>query len=304
MKGWNLIILITFTMGSNPVIFGQADTLPRLSLSKIAHVNQSDTYITFPGDIGNLEPLTFEANINPNFVIRQREDSRMMAVLTPQFMVRMLNKPSYPIRTPSYIPQISLYYLLGTKELEHHTTIFGRIAHHSNGQDGEYYLEDENGAKEINLQTGNFSTNFFEIGFIDTSYGFNKEAIRFIKSSIEIHPRSWMSKEQHGSYSGLRWRTSFIAYRLPWDKALFSKSRTARFSVKAETTWLFDSVNDWNFFNAKRFIGTLGFYYHPEFLEDIGFFARFYHGQDYYNIHFQHQLSMIQFGLMTEILRF
>ena len=41
-----------------------------------------------------------------------------------------------------------------------------------------------------------------------------------------------------------------------------------------------------------------------KFLEDIGFFAQVYHGSDYYNIYFDHQLSVIRFGIMTEILRF
>lgn len=89
-------------------IFAQqpTDTLPRLDLAKIAHINQSDSYITFPTDIGNLEPLLFEANLNPNFVVRKRADSRLMMVLTPQITIRMFNEESYPVKTPSYIPQL------------------------------------------------------------------------------------------------------------------------------------------------------------------------------------------------------
>jgi len=33
-------------------------------------------------------------------------------------------------------------------------------------------------------------------------------------------------------------------------------------------------------------------------------FVQLYHGYDYYNINYQHQMSIIRFGLMTEILRF
>ena len=43
-----------------------ADSLPQLDLYKIALVNQTDSYITFPIDIGNIEPLMFEANVNPS----------------------------------------------------------------------------------------------------------------------------------------------------------------------------------------------------------------------------------------------
>ena len=285
----------------------QSDTLPRLTLAKIAYVNQSDSYITFPGDIGNMEPLIFEANLNPNFVVRKRQDSRLMAVLTPQITIRMYNEDSYPVKTPSYIPQLSLYYLFGYPGLPHHTTIYGRIAHHSNGQAGSFYLKDELSEEKkpiINVESGNFSTNFFEIGFIDTSYGDKNNAVKFFKSSLEIHPKSWMLDQLHGQYSGFRWHNSFYAYKLPLDKTVFSKDRRANFSMKIETTWMLDSVNDWDTFDTERFSGALTFYYHPGFLEDLGFFVRLYHGRDYYNIYFEHQLDVIQFGIMTEILRF
>lgn len=278
----------------------QTDTLPRLNLTKIAHINQSDSYITFPTDIGNIEPLMFEANLNPNFVVRKRADTRLMMVLTPQITIRMFNEESYPVKTPSYIPQLSLYYLFGYPELAHHTTLFGRIAHHSNGQDGSFYNSDST----INLQSGNFATNFFEIGFIDTSYGAKVNAVKFFKSSLEIHPKSWMLDELRGQYSGLRWHNSFFVYKLPLDRGFFSEKRKANFSVKIETTWMLDNINDWKTFDTNRFSGAFTFYYHPKFLEDIGFFIKFYHGLDYYNIYFEHQLDIIRFGLMTEILRF
>ncbi len=284
-----------------------ADTLPRLTLAKIAHVNQSDSYITFTDGIGNLEPLIFEANINPNFVVRKREDSRLMMVLTPQITLRMYNENSYPVKTPSYIPQLSLYYLFGSTKLTHHTTLYARLAHHSNGQDGSFYVKDEEWDAQnpkINVETGNFSTNFFEIGFIDTSYGPNKSAVKFFKTSLEIHPKSWMWEDLKGQYSAFRWHNSFYAYKLTSDKTIFRKQRKADFSLKIETTWMLDSVNNWDTFDPKRFNGALTFYYHPGFLEEIGFFTRFYHGSDYYNINFQHRLNILLFGLMTEILRF
>lgn len=90
--------------------------LPNLTLDKIALINQSDSYITFPTDIGNIEPLMFEANVNPSFVIRKRKDSKLMAVLKPQITIRMYHEESYPVRTPSYIPQISVYYLANKDE--------------------------------------------------------------------------------------------------------------------------------------------------------------------------------------------
>lgn len=290
-----MLLFLTGILAQSP-----ADTLPRLDLAKIAHINQEDSYITFPTDIGNLEPLMFEANINPNFVVRERKDSKLMMVLTPQIRIRMYNEDSYPVKTPSYIPQLSLYYLLGKTDDLRHITVFGRLAHHSNGQDGDFY----NDYGTINLQTANFSTNFFELGYIATSYSSNLMAVKFYRSSLEVHPRSWMYKELKGQYSGLRWNNSFFVYKLPWDRDVFSENRKANFSLKLEATWMLDSVNDWKTFDKDRFSGALTLYYHPKFLEDIGLFVQFYHGQDYYNIYFRHQLDVIRFGIMTEVLRF
>lgn len=274
------------------------DSLPLLDLSKIALVNQTDSYVTFPTDIGNIDPLIFEANISPSFIIRQRKDSRLMAILTPQVILRMYNKESFPVQTPSYIPQISFYYLMGDKQSKTHNTFFGRVAHHSNGQDGDFY--NENGL--INLKSGNFATNFFEIGFIRTSHSSTLNAIKFFKSSLEVHPRSWMLEELQGQYSGLRWHNTFSAFKLPFIKS--NNKNNPTFSLKIDTSMMLDNYNNLDTFDLDRLNASLTFYYHPKFLEDIGLFVQFYHGMDYYNIYFQEKLDVIRFGIMTEILRF
>ena len=119
---------------------GQDKDWPSMELDKVALVNQRESYITFPMDIGNLEPLMFEANVSPSFVIRERKDSRLMAVLTAQIIIRMFNEESYPIKTPSYIPQVTFYYLTNDKNPTDHYTFFWRLAHHSNGQIGRAHV--------------------------------------------------------------------------------------------------------------------------------------------------------------------
>ena len=275
---------------------GSKSSSLNIDLNKIALVNQTDSYVTFPFHIGNLEPLIFEANISPSFIIRERKDSRLMGVLTAQIIIRMYNEESLPVRTPSYIPQITAYYSVG--ETLNKNVLFARIAHHSNGQDGDFY--DENG--DINLISGNFSTNFFELGFIHTSFSNKYNAAKFYKSSIEIHPKSWMSEDLHGLYSGVRWHNTFTAFKIPISKS--DTEKKASISLKLEAMWMFDSVNNWGAFDRNRLNAGLTFYYHPKFLEDIGLFVQFYHGMDYYNIYFQHHLEVIRFGIMTDILRF
>ena len=272
--------------------------VPELTLSKIALINQIDSYVTFPLDIGNIEPLMFEANVNPSFIIRKRKDSKLMAVLTPQIIIRMYREDSYPVRTPSYIPQITFYYLAQQYEANNTLSIYGKLAHHSNGQDGLFYNEDG----DINLLTGNFSTNYFELGILKSSYSFRFNALKVFKSSIEIHPKRWMFEELEGAYSGFRWHNAFTALKIPFGKGKDSKK--PHFSLKFETVLMLDQYNNLDFFDVDRINAGLTFYYHPKFLEDIGLFVQLYHGMDYYNIHFQHQLDVIRFGIMTEILRF
>lgn len=278
------------------------DSLPKLDLTKIALVNQSDSYITLPADIGNIEPLIFEANINPNFVIRERADSKLMAVLTPQVRIRMYNKVSYPVQTPSYIPQISVYRMISETGPLKKTSIFGKIAHHSNGQDDPFFKDST--FTEVNFRSGNFATNFLEFGILQSFYNEKRNALGFFNSSVELHPSSWMLKEMRATYSGLRWHNSFLAYKLPMDKLFFSESRRASFSVKFETSLILDQINDWELLNLKRLNAALTVYYHPRFLEDIGLFILFYKGSDYYNIYYHNDISTIRFGFMTEILRF
>lgn len=178
-------------------------------------------------------------------------------------------------------------------------TLFGKIAHHFNGQDGEFF--DING--EINLNSGNFSSNFTEIGVINSSFLPQLNAFRFLKSSFIIHPSGWMMKELHGRYSGFNWNNSFLAYKLPLNTTTHLKSKT-HFSFRAETSWMFGKINDWRPLNFDRLNASFKFYYHPQFLEDIGLFVQIYRGMDYYNIYFQHQIRIVRFGIMTEIVRF
>ena len=274
------------------------DTLG-IGLSVISQVNQGSSYITFPTDIGNIEPLWFEANINPNFYLRHSKNFRLLGVITPQIIIRMYQEPSFPVRTPSYIPQITLYYMFSGKANARNASLFVRFAHHSNGQDGPFYLD--NG--EINLKSGNFATNFFEIGFIKTHFNRRFHAYQFFKTSLEVHPNRWSIDELRGQYSTVRWHNAFSVFKLP-VKVSTQEKKKARLSLKGELTWMFGDLNNWDWYSLNRVNLKLIFSYYPKFLEDVGLFVQYYHGLDYYNIYFHHQIDVLRFGIMTDKLRF
>ncbi len=276
-------------------IYGQ--TNKKIKLSTIAYVNQGESYITFPTDIGNIEPLWFEAGINPNFFIRTNKDARLIGVLTPKIIIRMYQEESFPVKTPSYMPQLTAYYRFGDKTKVKSYSAFFKLAHHSNGQDQDFYTE--NG--EINTNSGNFSTNYMEIGFINTNFNSKFNAVQFFSTSIEIHSKSLTADELIGLYSLYRWNTIFSIFKLPRDKI---DDKKASISLKGKSTWMFGDVNDWDFFSLERLNLSFVFFYHPKFLQDIGFFAQKYHGMDYYNIYFNHQITVLRFGIMSEKLNF
>lgn len=297
MKKYSLFILISI-FSVNLTIAQETDSLP-IGLTLISQVNQGNSYITFPADLGNIEPLWFEGNLIPNFYIRQSQDSRLMAVLTPQIILRMYRDYSYPVRTPSYIPQITFYYLPKNSKLQSGIAFYGRLAHHSNGQDGDFFLE--NG--KINVKSGDFSTNYFELGILKTGVNKRLNAYQFFKSSIEIHPEQWSQSELDHIYSRYRWHNSVSIFKLPMSNSQNTNGK-ANFSIKGEATWMLDNYNNLNSFSTKRLNLGITLFYHPKFLEDLGLFVQYYHGSDYYNMYFSHSLDVIRFGFMTEKLRF
>jgi hypothetical protein len=288
-----ILVLLTITISAQ-----EKDSIARINLTTISQVNQGNSYVTFPTDIGNIEPLWFEGNLIPNFYLRKSKNSRLMGVLTPQVIIRMYQEYSYPVKTPSYIPQVTLYYMLNTSEHANMTTLYGRLAHHSNGQDGDFLLE--NG--EFNVESGDFSTNFFELGVIRTRYSKQFNAYQFFKSSFEVHPDNWDQWELDGIYSKYRWHNAFSIFKLHAENS--EERKKANFSVKGELTWMFGDFNELDAISSERLNMSLTLYYHPGFLEDIGFFVQYYHGSDYYNMYFDHRLDVMRFGFMTEKLRF
>lgn len=64
--------------------------------------------------------------------------------------------------------------------------------------------------------------------------------------------------------------------------------------------WIAGKLNDEKTFNIKRLIFDYTLSFTPAFLRDIDVFIQYYYGQDYYNIHFDKQLSVIRIGISSK----
>lgn len=296
MKKLLLFIFVLMSVLSGWGQEGGDEPTGKLGLTTIAQINQGTSYITVPTLLGNIEPLWFEARLVPAFYIRSNKKSRWLGVINPEIIIRMYQEHSFPVRTPSYMPSVTLYYLLNRTEAGRSLTLFGRLAHHSNGQQGDFYLD--NG--DINFASGNFSTNYAEAGILKTYPNQRFDAINLFGVSLEAHPAGLTISELWDIYSRYRLNAMFAVFVPPDHR----EDEKGYFSAQAEASWMMGNLNGWNALSLERLTLSLTLYYHPAFLEDIGVFATFYHGLDYYNIQFNNQIDVFRIGIMTEKLNF
>lgn len=262
---------------------------------KLVQIDQGNSYITTPFDIGNIEDLKFEFNSNPSFILRENDKAHLMMVFTPQIILRLYNTRSYPIKTPSYMPHVTLYYSIGNSSTRKMHSIFFQYAHHSNGQKDSTIFYDG----RINLESGDFSTNYFKLGAVRALYYTPLKSILFLESDFEYHMKSFTNPHILGKYGMYRWNNRLSILNPP---SYFHKNGDFQFDTRIN--WMFGNINDWNAFYYKRLGVELTLFYSPSFLEELGFFVKFYSGMDYYNIYFDHYLYILRFGIMSHFLRF
>ena len=294
------IILSTIIHNNGQVILAQ-ESLPsddqESSFFQTVRANQKESYITFGGGIGNIEPLIFEGLIAPYFLLRTSENAKWGATLSPVMYIRMYNEYSFPVRTPSYMPQLTFYRMIGDENKRSLNYLFLNLVHHSNGQNDDFFKEDGS----INTLSGDFSTDYLELGAFFTQQLVPFSNTReYFKTSIEYHPDITRAKDLEGRYSFLRWNNSFRVFRFIGSSGSLTLEKTPRIQSTLKTTWMFGDINGSGFFDAgERFNFSFTIAYRPRVLSDVSFFANFYSGKDYYNMQFYRRLTVLRFGLQA-----
>ena len=212
--------------------------------------NQTDSYITFSQGIGNVEPLIFEALVAPYFLLRTSRDAKWGATISSAILMRMYAEESFPVRTPSYMPEISFYHQINRKKDKNVKYLFLTLAHHSNGQDGNFYNEDGT----VNTFSGNFATNYLEAGtFLNKNVIPFSNTSEYFKTSLEYHLDLQRSEELEERYGFLRWHNSLRIFRLPsfyGNSQKFVFDKTPSVQTRLETTWIFGKRNNASFFSC------------------------------------------------------
>lgn len=318
MKIRELLVALTLLLTTHVLRAQEADSLENsLEHQKfltLINANREQSYITFGNGLGNLEPLIFEGKLSPSyFFTGQRRN--LALVLNPQVMVRMLDRKSLPIRNPSYKIYITYYHDIKfwqntfLRKLFHRNALwYGAVAHHSNGQDGTFYSPDT--TRIANLQNGNFSTNFIELGVSSyrlEKFGRNYFSIREIKAFVEYHPPSWSIHELDDRYGYYR---VYVKAGLFGPMKKREKESVNRWlqqsSMEIKTGWIMgkmDGASPLDF--RKRIVLDVTYKYYPPWFDEIAFFMRFYQGQDYYNIYFlDDELTQLSVGITSNIMNF
>lgn len=280
--------------------------------------------------------VVFEAGIFPHLVVAQnytdmlridpqaraeRKRKRFAYAIsgTPAVRLRMFEEVSRPVRTPSYMPRGNVQILFSpnieqalgallTRDAGTTVVSFWEghaiVGHHSNGQDGCLYTDqirvDELcitdplippvQPREINRRDGSFSTNYIRVGanyrrsLVDsTMRTFGHWSLR---AEIEQHPRAWMDEEITELYGRTRLGVGASAARskMGWCRKRLDGSAFLQYIHGApDEVWpVTISVE------AACFPTENGGW---------GLFARFYGGQDYYNLGFLDNITRMHVGV-------
>lgn len=297
MQRWGRVLLVAMMM-IGPVRPCRADPVPGvptppapavpepegkgLSLGDIVHANLERSYVAFPIGFTGLEPLVFEADLVPNFSVLPR-DWHVALFLTPKIILRMFATKSAPVSTPSYMPRLTTFFWFGESAKGPTSYFSAAFLHHSNGQSGTFYNADGS----HNHDSGSFGTNYFEFAAYPKFW--QSGSLGWSSIVLEWHPRSFENEELRSTYGNLRLR---LATTLNANVGTYASDLSVGLTtILGEMT---KPTNASTFF--ARFPFAVKYAIRPPSI-DVGLYAAYYQGQDYYNIWYDRFISVVQLGI-------
>ncbi|EAY28111.1 hypothetical protein [Microscilla marina] len=284
----------------NPLTAQPSDSTRHYAANKVNEsvISMSDrSYITATEGLGNLDtPLLLETSIAPTYFIRFGKSAKLGISISPKVVIRIARKESFPVLTPSYTPRAVLYWRFrsplayltqksGLKKIitpQHVTFLTLRFNHHSNGQAGSFFIP---GTTDINFDTGNFTTNCMELALNTANFDPKVKAnfVAYAKAGFERHFNFNREADMKFVYY---WQSVNAELRCTVHKfinvAFLFKHMTGIGTFKPQ-----QSYDTWLSFRLGNY-------------SDFSFFARYYHGPDYYNLRYVNHISQVSFGLLVE----
>jgi hypothetical protein len=227
--------------------------------------------------------LFFEAGIAPPFYVALAKG--FAVVLTPKVILRQFAEGSWPVKTPSYMPRVTVYrWWTRGEDAEFLSLMF---SHHSNGQGGDHRNPVTG---ELNRENGNFSTNFLDLTWQ------RRATVRGVESTLrgtaEWHVAGTYDPDEMREYSKLRlYASTGIAVSRP-------ETGRNEWTAGVLLGYLAGDVSP-RFDGLDRFQVWLTLGWAPSHRSDLSVFVNYFRGQDYYNIYYDQRLSVFRLGFAT-----
>ena len=301
-KTLTVSLLVVLFLGFGKAVY--ADNFESENNSSIqSRITFSDpSYITLRGGFGNIENLMYQANLAPDFNIRFKKYPNLGLELTPHMLIRMIDQYSHPVRTPSYMPKATAYYRIKGQSIGKETIPFLTFGHHSNGQDGAFYYTDSlaaNGDSIINKVNGSFAFNYFAGGVMLLGTD-NKTFNPMTKAKFSVQYCLIRQLTLKDIYGKVRFTADLESdFAISKERPDFFSQQKSRSKIisSMQAGWIAGSMLTAESLDLDRLIFSWTLAYQPALFSDFALFARYYYGQDYYNINFDRTISLVQFGL-------
>lgn len=262
----------------------------RYEVADVVRANLEPSYLVVPLELGGLDPVWYEANVVAHFVVH-RQAWPFSLVLTPKVIARLFQAYSEPVKTPSYMPRLALFYWLDAPDAQSGAVRYASftVMHHSNGQAGSTYLP---GRRGLNHDTGDFYTNGIELAV--HLFEPALPVFRWSRAALEWDPWLVQQEDIAGRYGSLHLQLDATVLQQPSFGGSLSASLGALLDAFAHNEQ--GSVARL----LERF--QLSIAYAVAFEgSDLALFARYYGGRDYYNIWFDRNVHVLQLGIASHV---
>lgn len=302
-KIFSYLILISLL----PIGMGAQSRFPIEKMHHLASLNTGyDSYIITPisrPDEAEAYPY-FEAGIASkiklmNFNSEKNGFAKPNSDLeiSMYFLLRMYNEESSPIHPLSFEPGITYTHYLPSRTATSFNYFTFAFKHLSNGQKGEYFIP---GTDTVNLQSGNFSTNYISMNYSRVNEV--RGATFFQTYGLRLDggiPNTVLSMEEnlYNNYGQIRLMANF-QFISPVI-SLFEKQPSLAFRtiLRLENTYIAGDLSKYDDDEKDRysFKGRLSLY--PESGLRMGLYTQFYVGRDYYNLKFNDIFDVWSIGI-------
>lgn len=278
-------------------------------------------------DNGTSQWLMFEGVVAPSYTIFRGRDAnkdwmqRAHLAFVPAIRLRMFNEESFPVRPPNFNPYFDFHYLLsnlgpGIKKPNNFGYLQFQLAHLSNGQSGTFFEAD---STTINLENGNFSTNYYKIGLIKAQYLPASKNILLDSALLSVsflYRNDWsidgsalVIDESLFDRYALQ-RVNFV-FELRTKNITHGTYNYNKSKYKKQFSYLLRIDQEYRIGNViesdgrdRRYSVDIMAAIYPANWRTFGFMAKYYYGRDNYNIRFNQKISFFQFGFTVDFDKF